>query len=140
MFPQSQDSFNRGLGGQLFLGQGVGVMGVPPINFGGFSNQSAFQQYQPTKQVANVLGGQEGANQISETLTNESTKQLKVGKPEMMADNTKKETKLAIIVEEGEQLADNRSGGMMMNKGDKQDQTFGDFIDKKDADKEGGDN
>ena len=28
----------------------------------------------------------------------------------------------------------------MINKGDKQDQTFGDFMDKKDVDKEGGDN
>ena len=57
-----------------------------------------------------------------------------------MADNTKKETKLAIIDEDGEQLLDNRSGGMMINKGDKQDQTFGDFMNKKNADKEGGDN
>ena len=87
-----------------------------------------------------MLGGQEGANQISETLTNESTKQLKVGIPVEMTDNTKKETILATIEEDGEQLPDNRSGGMMINKGDKQDQTFGDYMNKKDADKEGGDN
>jgi hypothetical protein len=29
---------------------------------------------------------------------------------------------------------------MMINKGDKQDQTFGDYMNKKNADKEGGDN
>ena len=115
-------------------------MGVPPINFGGFSNQSAFQQYQPTRLSANMLGGQEGANQITETLTNESTKQLKVGIPAEVTDNTKKETKLATIDEDGEQLLDNVSGGMMINKGDKQDQTFGDYMNKKSADKEGGDN
>ena len=68
-------------------------MGIPPINFSGFSNQSAFQQYQPTRPGANMLGGQEGANQITETLTNESTKQLRGGNPVMMADGTKnKET------------------------------------------------
>ena len=77
-------------------------MGVPPINFGGFSNQSAFQQYQPTILSANVIGGQEGANQISETLTSESTKQLKIGIPTEVADNTKKETKLATMDEDGE--------------------------------------
>ena len=115
-------------------------MGIPPINFGGFSNPSAFQQYQPTILSANVIGGQEGANQISETLTSESTKQLKVGIPAEVADNTKKETKLATIDEDGEQLLDNVSGGMMINEGDKQDQTFGDYMNKKDADKKGADN
>jgi hypothetical protein len=115
-------------------------MGVPSINFGGFNNPSAFQQYQPTIPNANVIGGQEGANQISETLTNESTKQLKVGIPAEVADNTKKETKLATIDEDGEQLLENVSGGMMINEGDKQDQTFGDYMNKKDADKKGADN
>jgi len=115
-------------------------MGVPSINFGGLSNQSAFQQYQPAILNANMIGGQEGANQITDTLTNESTKQLKVGIPAEVADNTKKETKLATIDEDGEQLLDNASGGMMINEGDKQDQTFGDYINKKNADKEGGDN
>ena len=115
-------------------------MGVLPINFGGFSNPSAFQQYQPTILSANVIGGQEGANQISETLTDESTKQLKAGIPAEVPDNTKKETKLATIDEDGEQLLDNASGGMMINKGDKQDQTFGDYMNKKDADKKGADN
>ena len=57
-----------------------------------------------------------------------------------MADNTKKETKLATIDEGGEQLLDNVSGGMMINEGDKQDQTFGDYMNKKNADKEGVDN
>ena len=115
-------------------------MGVPSINFGGFSNQSAFQQYQPTILSANMIGGQEGANQITETVTNESTKQLKIGIPAEVADNTKKETKLATIDEDGEQLLDNISGGMMINEGDKQNQTFGDYMNKKNADKEGADN
>ena len=57
-----------------------------------------------------------------------------------VADNTKKETKLATIDEDGEQLLDNVSGGMMINEGDKQDQTFGDYMNKKDADKKGADN
>jgi plastocyanin domain-containing protein len=87
-----------------------------------------------------MLGGQEGANQISETLTSESTKQIKVGIPAEVADNTKKETKLATINEDGEQILDNVSGGMMINEGDKQDQTFGDYMNKKDADKKGADN
>jgi hypothetical protein len=103
------------------------MMGAPPINFGGFK-QGAFQQYQLPRQGANVLGGQEGVNEIADTLTSESTKQLKGGNPVMMADNTKKETKLAIIEVDGEQLADNRSGGMMIVKDDKQKKTFGDFV------------
>ena len=131
---------DKGVGGQLPLGQVIGVIGAPPINFSGFSNQSAFQQYQPTRLGAYILGEQEGTNQITETLTNESTKQLKVGVPAEVTDNTKKETKLATIEEDGEQLPDNGSGGMMINKGDKQDQTFGDYMNKKNADKEGADN
>ena len=122
------------------MGQGIGGIGIAPINFGGFGGPSAFQQYQPTILRANVIGGQEGANQISETLTSESTKQLKVGIPAEVADNTKKETKLATVDEDGEQLHENVSGGMMINEGDKQDQTFGDYMNKKDADKKGADN
>ena len=38
------------------------------------------------------------------------------------------------------QLLENVSGGMMINEGDKQDQTFGDYMNKKDADKKGADN
>ena len=100
------------------MGQGIGGIGIAPINFGGFGGPSAFQQYQPTRLNANMLGGQEGANQITETLTNESTKQLKVGIPAEVADNTKKETKLATVDEDGEQLHENVSGGMMINKGE----------------------
>ena len=48
-----------------------------------------------------------------------------------MADNTKKETKLTTIEEDGEQLLDNVTGGMMINEGDKQDQTFGDYMNKR---------
>ena len=64
-------------------------MGAPLNSFGGFG-QGAFQQYQPPTQGGNVLGGQEGANQITDTLTNESTKQLRSGNLVMMADGTKK--------------------------------------------------
>ena len=84
-----------------------------------------------------MLGGQEGVNEIAETLTSESTKQLKSGNPVMMADNTKKETKLANIEVDGEQPADNRSGGMIVIKDDMQKKTFSDFV--KDV-HEGGDN
>ena len=84
-----------------------------------------------------MLGGQEGANQITETLIKESTKQLKVGAPAEVTDNTKKETKLATIEADSEQPHDNRSGGIMIVKDDMQKKTFGDFV--KDA-KEGGDN
>ena len=42
--------------------------------------------------------------------------------------------------EDGKQLLENVSGGMMINEGDKQDQTFGDYMNKKDADKKGADN
>ena len=45
-----------------------------------------------------------------------------------------------IIIIDGEQLHENVSGGMMINQGDKQDQTFGDYMNKKDADKKGADN
>ena len=41
-------------------------------------------------QGGNVLGGQEGVNELVDTLTNESTKQLRSGIPVMMADGTKK--------------------------------------------------
>ena len=64
-------------------------MGAPPTNFVGFS-QGAFQQYQTPRQGASVLGGQESVNEIADTLTTESTKQLKSGNPVMMADGTKK--------------------------------------------------
>ena len=77
------------------------MMGAPPTNFGGFG-QGAFQQYQPPRKGASVLGGQEGANDLADTLTNESTKQLKSGNPVMMADITKKETKPAVIEVDGE--------------------------------------
>ena len=65
------------------------MMGAPLTNFGGFG-QGAFQQYQPPTQGGNVLGGQEGVNEIADTLTNESTKQLRSGNSVMMADGTKK--------------------------------------------------
>ena len=64
-------------------------MGAPLNNFSGFG-QGAFQQYQPPTQGGNVLGGQEGVNEIVDTLTNESTKQLRSGIPVMMADGTRK--------------------------------------------------
>ena len=75
-----------------------------------------------------MLGGQEGVNEIADTLTSESTKQLKSGNPVMMADNTKKETMPAIIEVDGEQLADNWSGGMINVKDDMQKKKFGDFL------------
>ena len=64
-------------------------MGARLNNFNGFS-QGEFQQYQQLTKGGNVLGGQEGANQITDTLTNESTKQLRDGNLVMMADGTKK--------------------------------------------------
>ena len=51
-----------------------------------------------------------------------------------------KSSLIIIIHQDGEQLLDNASGGMMINEGDKQDQTFGDYMNKKDADKKGADN
>ena len=64
-------------------------MGAPLNSFCGFG-QGAVQQYQPTTQGGNVLGGQGGVNELADTLTNESTKQLRSGIPVMMSDGTKK--------------------------------------------------